>query len=202
MLSAHSQQLRLNAPQVTHLLSKVNVFQLIDPQHEGNIHESQSDICLYTHHSHFIGYLCTCPLISSHHINSGVFYNWAPIVALTSSIGDPTRLVSATWQVGPTVLMCQLTWHANYACWRHDYIILTWVRHVGRVFWYLGRVSPFGQRRRVASRDAHGQPPRRRVMARASMFEIRFSHCFHQCARLFLLYMVVQSKHNFNNFYF
>jgi hypothetical protein len=34
-----------------------------------------------------------------------------------------------TWQVGPTVLTCHadwsLTWHANYTCCRHAYIMMT-----------------------------------------------------------------------------
>jgi len=58
------------------------------------------------------------------------------------------------WQVGPTMLPCQLTrcmlqWHASCAWWCHDYVILIWVWHVGRVNWYSGRVSPFGWKRRV-----------------------------------------------------
>ena len=34
-----------------------------------------------------------------------------------------SRLV--TWQVGPIMLTCQLTWHAHYACWRHAYDMMT-----------------------------------------------------------------------------
>jgi len=71
-----------------------------------------------------------------------------------------------------------MTWHANCACWRHSYIMMTssWasllcmmtsqlchadiitirVRHVGRVVWYLGRVSPSRRRWRVARVCARG----------------------------------------------
>ena len=38
--------------------------------------------------------------------------------------------------------------------------------------------------------------------ARAATPDIRFWRGFHLCARIFLLYMVVWSKHNFDNFYF
>ena len=38
--------------------------------------------------------------------------------------------------------------------------------------------------------------------AHAAMSDVRFWRGFHQCAHLFLLYIVVWSKHNFDNFYF
>jgi hypothetical protein len=122
---------------------------------------------------------------------------------------------------------CALTWHADCAWWRHPYIRLTSsltcllcmlmsqlhhddvinirVSHIGRVNWYSGRVSPSGRRRcvwRVARVCAHGQQPRRRVMARGDVSDVRFRRCFRQWLRLFLLYTVVWSKHNFDNFHF
>jgi hypothetical protein len=67
--------------------------------------------------SHFIGYSYTCPLISSHHIGSGVFCNWALIMALTPSLeASPpvmgrSKLVLISWpshllfEVSPPVVM-------------------------------------------------------------------------------------------------
>ena len=146
----------------------------------------------------------------------------------------PTRLSSnwlgsrlMTWQVGPTLLTCQLTgcWHGmptmhddvivtsgwrHPACWlcmmtsqlRHADVILIRVRHVGRVNWYSGWVSPSGWRRRVARVCARGLQPSRCVTTRADVADVRFRRCFHQWLCLFLLYKVVWSKHNFDNFYF
>jgi hypothetical protein len=95
-----------------------------------------------------------------------------------------------------------LTWHATMqddvnvaSCCRHPFgrvlcmmmsrlhhadVILIRVSHVGRVNWYSGWVSPAGRRRRVALVYARGQPPRRRVMARTAVFDVRFRRCFHQ----------------------
>jgi hypothetical protein len=88
---------------------------------------------------------------------------------------------------------------------RHVDIIIIRVRHVGQVVWYSGRVSPSGRRWRVwrmARVCVRGQPPRRRVTAHATVFDVQFRHGFHQWLRLFLLYIVVWSKHNLDNFYF
>jgi hypothetical protein len=96
--------------------------------------------------------------------------------------------------------LCMLT-----ACLRHDDVILIRVWHMGRVNWYSGRVSPSGRRRRVwrvARVCARGQPPRRSVTARAAISGVRFRRGFQQWLRLFLLYKVVWSKHNFDNFHF
>ena len=49
---------------------------------------------------------------------------------------------------------------------------------------------------------ARGPTPYRRVMESATMSEVRFWCRFHQWLRLFLLYTVVWSKHNFDNFHF
>jgi len=155
-----------------------------------------------------------------------------------------SRLV--TWQVGPNVLMCQLTgrWygmlimHADVSitsCWchhgpcycawwcrnyimlmssltcllfmltsllRHSDVINIRVSHMGRVNWYSGRVNPSGWRRRVGRVGARGQTPCQRVMESAAMSDVRFWYRFHQWLRLFLLYTVVWSKHNFDNFHF
>jgi len=84
----------------------------------------------------------------------------------------------------------------------HAEVILIRVSHVGRINWYSGRVSPSGRRRRVVRVCARGQQPRWRVTARATVFYVWFRRCFHQRLRLFLLYTVVWSKHNFDNFHF
>jgi len=100
-------------------------------------------------------------------------------------------------------MACQLCMLAS--CLRHDDVIIIRVWHMGRVIWYSGRVSPSGRRRRVwrvARVCACGQSPRQRVMARADVFGVRFRRGFQQWLRLFLLYTVVWSKHNFDNFHF
>jgi hypothetical protein len=87
----------------------------------------------------------------------------------------------------------------------HADVILILVSHVGRVVWYSGRVSPSRQRRRVrhvAHFCARGQTPRWRVTSRDDDSDVRFRRRFHQWLRLFLLYTVIWSKHNFDNFYF
>jgi hypothetical protein len=73
---------------------------------------------------------------------------------------------------------------------------------MGRVNWYSGRVNSSGRRRRVGRVGARGQTPCRRVMESAAMSDVRFWRRFHRWLRLFLLYTVVWSKHNFDNFYF
>jgi hypothetical protein len=49
---------------------------------------------------------------------------------------------------------------------------------------------------------ARGQTPCRRVMESAAMSDVWFWRRFHQWLRHFLLYTVVWSKHNFDNFHF
>jgi hypothetical protein len=126
---------------------------------------------------------------------------------LSSTRLGATQLGSClmTWQVGPTVLACQLTrrWHGMPT--GHAYVILIQVWHMGRVNWYSGRVSPSGRRWlmwSVVRVCARGQPPRRSVMARAAVFDFWFCCGFQQWLRFFLFYTVVWSKHNFDNFYF
>ena len=80
-------------------------------------------------------------------------------------------------------LLCMLT---SQLC--HADVIHIRVSHVGRVNWYSGRV-------------ARGQTPCRRVMESAAMSDVRVLRRFYQWLRLFLLYTVVWSKHNFDNFY-
>jgi len=142
------------------------------------------------------------------------------IPRLAARLGS-TKL--AADQVGPTLLTCQLTvrWHGMMTSWLHHVmsfwacllcmmtsqlchadVILIRVSHMGRVNWYSGRVNPSGGRRRVgrvARFCARGQQPRQSVKVRE---DVRFRRCFHQWLRLFLLYIVVWSKHNFDNFYF
>ena len=65
-------------------------------------------------------------------------------------------------------MACQLCMLTSQLC--HADVILIRVSLVGRVIWYSGRVCPSGRRRRVASR---GQPPLRRVLARAGMSHVR-----------------------------
>jgi len=110
-----------------------------------------------------------------------------------------------TWQMGPTMLTCQLTghWHGMPTVYADVILIRVW--HVGQVVWYSGRVSPSGWRRRVwhvACVCELGQQPCRHVTARENVADVWCRHCFHQWLRLFLLYTVVWSKHNFDNFYF
>jgi len=112
-----------------------------------------------------------------------------------------------TWQVGPTMLTCQMTgrWHGMPTV--HAGVMFTsWWRHpYSGLARGSGRVSPSGRRRRVwcvARVCARGQPPRRSVTARAAVSNIRFRRGFYQWLRLFLLYTVVWSKHNFDNFNF
>jgi len=97
-------------------------------------------------------------------------------------------------------MACQLCMLASWLC--HDDIILIRVWHIGRVVWYSGQVSLSGWRSRVARVCARGQSPRRRVTAREDCSDVRFWRGFHQWLRLFLLYTVVWSKHNFDNFHF
>jgi hypothetical protein len=110
-----------------------------------------------------------------------------------------------TWQVGPTVLTCQVIGHWHGMPTGHDDVILIQVWHVGRVIWYSGWVSSSGWRRRVwhvARVCARGQSPRRHVTVREDCSDVRFWRGFYQWLRLFLVYTVVWSKHNFDNFNF
>ena len=151
-----------------------------------------------------------------------------PVARTISYTGSYTSLAARlgsrlmTWLVGPTVLTCQMTgwwhgmptvyadititsgwrhpWHAYCACWRHNCIML-----MSSLFGSITWVCPSGRRRRVRSVArvcACEQQPRRRVMARAALSDVRFRRGFHQWLRLFLLYTVVWSKHNFDNFHF
>jgi len=128
--------------------------------------------------------------------------------------------MTGRWRVAD----CLMIWHADWtltclltgrwrACWlcilaswlRHDDVILIRVWHVGRVVWYSGRVSSSGWRRRVwrvARVCVRGQSPRRRMTAREDVSDVRFRRGFQQWLRLFFLYTVVWSKHNFDNFHF
>jgi len=129
-----------------------------------------------------------------------------------------------TWQVGPNVLTCQLTgrWHGTLtvhddvtltSCWRHpgmptvhaDVTITSWWRHHYPGLSHGSGQLVFGSDQPIwakKTRGTRGPPPRRRVGARAATSDVRFRRCFHQWLRLFLLYTVVWSKHNFDNFHF
>jgi len=99
--------------------------------------------------------------------------------------------------------VCWLCILPSWLC--HDDVIIIRVWHVGRVVWYSGRVSPSGRRRRVwrvARVCARGQCPGRRVTAREDVSDVWFRRGFQQWLRLVLLYIVVWSKHNFDNFHF
>jgi len=115
------------------------------------------------------------------------------------------RWVPLCWRVRwlDADMTCQLCMLASWLC--HDDVILIRVWHVGQVVWYSGWVSLSGWRSRVwrvAPVCARGQSPRRRVTAREDCSDVRFWRGFHQWLRLFLLYTVVWSKHNFDNFHF
>jgi len=129
------------------------------------------------------------------------------------------------WQVGPTLLTCLLTgrwcgwwhgmsavhaditltsgwchpWHAYCACWHHNCVILTSLLS-GSAMWVGSSGIRVGQPIRV--KKTRGQTPCQRVMESAAMSDVRFWRRFHQWLRLVLLYTVVWSKHNFDNFYF
>jgi len=142
----------------------------------------------------------------------------------SASGSAPTRLGSI--RLGSTQLGSWLmTWQVVPLCWHgmllymlmsqlhqddvipgmstvHADIIFIRVSHMGRVNWYSGRVSPSGRRRRVGRVCARGQTPCWRVMESAAMSDVRFWRRFHQWLRLVLLYTVVWSKHNFDNFHF
>jgi len=85
---------------------------------------------------------------------------------------------------------------------RHADVILIRVNHIGRVNWYSGRVNSSEWRRRVGRVCTRGQTPCRRVMESAAMSDVRIWRRFHRWLRLFLLYTVVWSKHNFDTFHF
>ena len=92
-----------------------------------------------------------------------------------------------------------LTWHANWACWRHADVMMTsslsgsgtWVGSSGI------RVGSAHPGEEDTWRAWPATPP-----ARAAVSDVRFRRGFQQWLRLFLLYTVVWSKHNFDNFYF
>jgi len=114
-----------------------------------------------------------------------------------------SQLGSRGWR-GKWVPLCwRVSWHGMLTPWLcHDDVILIRVWHVGWVIWYSGRVSPSGWRRRMARVWARGQHPRQRMTAREDDFDVLFRRRFQQWLHLFLLYIVVWSKHNFDNFYF
>jgi hypothetical protein len=124
-----------------------------------------------------------------------------------------------TWQVGPTVLTCHADWSLTCclymlpSCLHHDDVTLgmllcmltSQLCHVDVILIrvsHVGRVSPSRWRRLVGRVCARGQPPFQRVTARADVSDVRVRRGFHPWLRLFLLYTVVWSKHNFDNFHF
>ena len=127
-----------------------------------------------------------------------------------------------TWQVGPTVLTCLwqvLTWHADAtitSCWCHpgafycanDVIITVCWRHYypgqprgsGRLVF--GSGQPIRAKKKHVTRGARLRAWTVTSSTREGVFDVRFRRGFHQWLRLFLLYIVVWSKHNFENFHF
>jgi hypothetical protein len=81
----------------------------------------------------------------------------------------------------------------------HADVILILVSHVGRVNWYSGWGQPI---RAKKTRGARLRAWAATSSARAAMSDVRFRRRFHQWLRRFLLYTVVWSKHNFDNFHF
>jgi len=152
--------------------------------------------------------LCTesCPsACGSDRLNSARSWwcgRWVPLCWRVSLLCADMALTS--WLHHADVILGMPALHDDViimSCWRH----LVQVSHMGRVNWYSGRVSPSRRRRRVwrvARVCERGQQPRRSVTAREDVSDVWFWHRFHQLVRLFLLYIVVWSKHNFDNFYF
>jgi len=104
-----------------------------------------------------------------------------------------------TWQVGPTMLMCQLTgrWHGMptvHACVMMTSSLSgsgTWVGSSGV------RVGPAYPGEEAACDAWAVTSP-----AREDISDVRFRRRFHRWLRLFLLYTVIWLKHHFDNFYF
>jgi len=97
----------------------------------------------------------------------------------------------SSWQVGPIVLTCQLT-----GCWLtclcHMCVMLT--SSLSESCTWVGssiRSAHLGEEDACHAWGAY-----------VSMSDVRFRRRFHQWLRLFLLYTVVWSKYNFDNFYF
>jgi len=110
--------------------------------------------------------------------------------------GDVAWWVPLRWRVSwlDAAMACQLCMLASW--WHHPYPGLA--RGSGQL------VFGSGQSIRVkkARVYVHGQPPRRRVTTRAAVFDVQFRRGFYQWLHLFLIYTVVWSKHNCDNFYF
>jgi len=123
-----------------------------------------------------------------------------------------------TWEVGPTVLTSQLTgpWHGmptvhadiipDMPTVHNDVTVTSWWCHpypsqpngLGQLAFGSGQFIRV-KKTRVCALD---QPPRWSVMARAAVFDFRFRRAFQQWLHLLLLYTMVCTKHNFNNFHF
>jgi len=128
-----------------------------------------------------------------------------------------------TWQVGPTILTCQLTgrWHgmltsrlqhvdiilgmptvhtdvAIMPCWRHPY--LGQPRGSGQLVF--GSSQPIRAKKTRVTCGVRLCAWPATSPARVAVFDVRFRCGFHQWLRLFLLYTLVWSKHNFDNFHF
>jgi len=100
-----------------------------------------------------------------------------------------------TWQVGPTVMTCQMTgrWHGMPTVHAGVMLASWWHHH------YPGLARGSG---RLVFGACDAWRVSVRVTARAEVFDIRFRRGFQQWLHLFLLYTMVWAKHNFDNFYF
>jgi len=132
----------------------------------------------------------------------------------------PLGLRLVTWQVGPTVMTCLMTgrwrvadwtltclltgrWHACWLC-----ILASWCRHPypglargsGRLVFGSGQLIRVKKMR--VTRGARLCAWAVSSPARAAVSDVRFRRGFQQWLHLFLLYTVVWSKHNFDNFHF
>jgi len=114
-----------------------------------------------------------------------------------------------TWQVHPTMLTCLLTGRCHGMPTVLDDVMLTsWWHHPysglalgsGQLVFRSGQ--PIRVKKTRVTRGARGQPPLWRVTTRVVVADVRFQSGVYQWLRLFLLYTVVWSKHNFDNFYF
>jgi len=103
-----------------------------------------------------------------------------------------------TWQVGPTVLTCQLTgrWHVMPTV--HDGVMLTeWWRHShpglarGSGHLVFGSGQPIRAKKTRVMRGARLCAWAATLLASADVSDVRFWRGFQQWLRLFLLYTVV-----------
>jgi len=110
-----------------------------------------------------------------------------------------------TWEVGPTVLTCR--WLDVDMAFQLDMLTPWWrlshpglARGLGHLV--VGSGQPIRAKKTRVTRGACLCAWPATLPARKDDSDVRFRCRFHQWLRLFLLYTVVWSKHNFDNFHF